>query len=35
MNQVNDIVDEAKSFVQDSVFFLNKCNKPDKKGEFE
>ena len=32
MKPVQDLIDEAKSFAQDSAFFLNKCTKPDKKG---
>lgn len=35
MNQVTDVVDEVKAFAKDSAFFLNKCQKPDKKGKHE
>ena len=27
-----DVVEDTKDFVQDSIFFVNKCTKPDKKG---
>ncbi len=30
-NFAKDIVDDAKDFVQDSTFFVNRCSKPDKK----
>ena len=28
-----DIIEDAKDFVQDSAFFINRCTKPDKKGQ--
>ena len=31
-SQVTDFVDNSKDFAVDSVRFLNKCTKPDKKG---
>ncbi len=34
MNGINSIVDDVKGFANDSVRFLRKCSKPDKKGKF-
>ena len=31
-SQVTEVVNDSKDFVTDSVRFLNKCTKPDKKG---
>ena len=31
-SQVTGFVDNSKDFAVDSVRFLNKCTKPDKKG---
>jgi protein transport protein SEC61 subunit gamma-like protein len=33
LNGINSIVDDVKGFANDSVRFLRKCNKPDKKGK--
>jgi hypothetical protein len=30
--EINNIVEGLKDFGNDSVRFLNRCNKPDKKG---
>jgi protein transport protein SEC61 subunit gamma-like protein len=32
LNGINGIVDDVKGFADDSVKFLRKCSKPDKKG---
>jgi len=31
-NFVNNMVDEAKGFAENSMRFVNRCTKPDKKG---
>jgi hypothetical protein len=32
LKEVNNLVSNGKDFATDSVRFLNKCTKPDKKG---
>jgi hypothetical protein len=32
LNGINSIVDDVKGFSKDSMRFLNKCSKPDRKG---
>jgi protein transport protein SEC61 subunit gamma and related proteins len=32
LNGINSYVEEAKSFGNDSIKFLRKCSKPDRKG---
>jgi len=32
LNGINTIVDDVKGFANDSIRFLRKCSKPDKKG---
>jgi hypothetical protein len=31
---VQDMIDDTKGFAQNSIMFLTKCTKPDKKGSF-
>lgn len=32
MDNLQDLLDEPKAFVRDSVHLLNRCTKPDKRG---
>ena len=33
-SKTKDVISDTKEFAVDSVRFLNKCQKPDKKGTF-
>ena len=30
---VQDMIDDTKGFAENSIMFLTRCNKPDKKGK--